>query len=78
MPKQSSPALAISLSGFDALPDSALMREPELKALLGVSHSTIWRLVNRGELPIVKITQRCTGWRVGDVRAYLARRSEAS
>lgn len=56
-------------SGFDTLPDSALIRLPVLCALLGVSPATVWRMKTlRG----VKITDRTTGWCVGDVRAFLA------
>lgn len=65
-----------TLPDFDALPDSAFIRQPELQALLGVSATTVWRLVNSGALPRVKLTERCTRWRVGDVRAYLNARSE--
>jgi predicted DNA-binding transcriptional regulator AlpA len=67
-----------SVETFDSLPDSAILRQPSLEALLGVSASTIWRLVNSGALPRVKLTARCTGWRVGDVRAYLNAQREAA
>lgn len=71
------PTLPVSLETFDALPDSAFIRQPTLEALLGVSASTVWRLVASGDLPRVKISSRTTAWRVGVVRAYLAARSQA-
>lgn len=78
MPAKTAPILPASLETFDELPDSALIRQPILEALLGVSASTVWRLVNSGALPRVKLTARCTGWRVGDVRAYLNAQREAA
>lgn len=60
------------LHDFDSLPDSALIRQPTVEAVLAVSSSTVWRLVRRGVLKPVKLSERVTGWRVGDVRAYLA------
>lgn len=62
-------------SDFDVLPDSALIRLPVLCAVLGVSPATVWRMKS---LPRVKITERTTGWCVGDVRAFLASRKAAA
>lgn len=78
MPNQTPPILPASLEFFDSLPDSAFIRQPTLEALLGVKSSTIWRLVASGDLPRVKLTARCTGWRVGDVRAYLEGKTKAA
>ena len=78
MPNKPPPHLLPSVETFDSLPDSAILRQPSLEALLGVSASTIWRLVNSGALPRVKLTARCTGWRVGDVRAYLQAQRNAA
>ena len=61
-----------SVSNFDALPDSAIIRQPAVEGVLSISSSTLWRLARRGVLRPVKLSARVTGWRVGTVRAYLA------
>jgi len=61
------------LQHFDHLSDSSLIRLPVLRAMLSVSSGTIWRMCRRGELKPVKVAERVTAWRVGDVRKYLAR-----
>lgn len=56
---------------FDSLPNSAIIRMSDMRIVLGgVSRVTVWRLRERGLCP-VKVTPGVTGWRVGDVRAYL-------
>ena len=72
MPREISESLPDSATNFDALPDSALIRQPTLELMLAVSPSTIWRLSRSGLLRPIKVTERTTAWRVGDVRAYLA------
>lgn len=65
---------------FDKLPDSAFVRESDLvtrprehdPALLPFSKSTLWRHVRAGTFPApVKLSERVTAWRVGDVRRWL-------
>lgn len=65
---------------FDELPDSAFVRESDLvnrpreqdPALLPFSKSTLWRHVRAGTFPApVKLSERVTAWRVGDVRQWL-------
>lgn len=60
----------------DLTPDSYL-RERELRLHIPLSHSTIWREVEAGRFPPpIKLTERATAWRWGDVLAWLeARRS---
>lgn len=70
---------------FDALPDSAYLREaqlvpsskrPGVPAVLPFSPPTLWRKVRAGTFPKpVKLSERVTAWRVGDVRAWLAAQS---
>lgn len=61
------------LINFDSLPNSAYIRLPVLKALYGVSSATIWRGVKTGAIPKPsKLSERCTAWNVGQVRAALA------
>jgi len=67
-----------ALVNFDAMPDSAYIRLPVLKALYGVSSATIWRGVKNLSIPKpVKLTERCTAWNVGMVRAALAAKAGA-
>lgn len=70
---ESTPAIPEALAQFDNLPDSAYIRLPVLKRLYGVSSATIWRGVKQGNIPKPnKLTERCTAWNVGLVRAALA------
>lgn len=69
-------------SNFDALPDSAFIREsqlvqspkrPDSPAPLPFSAPTLWRKVKAGTFPApVKLADRVTAWKVGDVRAWIA------
>jgi predicted DNA-binding transcriptional regulator AlpA len=72
----------IHQSVFDALPDSAMIREaqlvqspkrPETPAPLPFSAPTLWRKVKAGTFPSpIKLSERVTAWNVGSVRAWLA------
>jgi predicted DNA-binding transcriptional regulator AlpA len=73
-----SQSIPTALVNFDAMPDSAYIRLPVLKALYGVSNATIWRGVKNLTIPKpVKLTERCTAWNVGMVRAALAAKAGA-
>ena len=71
----------IHQSVFDALPDSAFIREsqlvqspkrPETPAPLPFSAPTLWRKVKAGTFPKpTKLSTRVTAWRVGDVREWI-------
>jgi predicted DNA-binding transcriptional regulator AlpA len=73
---------AIHQSVFDALPDSAYIREsqlvqspkrPETPAPLPFSAPTLWRKVKAGTFPKpCKLSERVTAWNVGTVRAWMA------
>lgn len=63
-----------SLSQFDLLPASAFVQVRTVARLVGVSHATVWRMVQRGQLPAPKkLSERATRWNVGELRAALAR-----
>lgn len=74
-------------SVFDALPDSAYIRESQLvqsatrptgTAPLPFSAPTLWRKVKAGTFPKpIKLSERVTAWNVGAVRGWLLAR-EAS
>lgn len=78
IPEVKAPA---SLSYFDALPDSAFIRESQLvqrpKRLatavpLPFSAPTLWRKVKAGTFPKpIKLSERVTCWQVGAVRAWM-------
>jgi len=75
------------ISVFDALPNSAYVREaqlvqspirPDSTAPLPFSAPTLWRMVNAGTFPKpIKLSERVTAWNVGAVRAWLLALEEA-
>ncbi len=70
---ESTQAVPEALAQFDNLPDSAYIRLNTVKQLYGVSSATIWRGVKHGNIPKPnKLSERCTAWNVGLVRAALA------
>lgn len=76
----------VSAANFDTLPDSAFIREsqlvqspkrPEAQAPLPFSAPTLWRKVKAGTFPKpIKLSDRVTAWKVGDVRAWIASHCE--
>ena len=76
---------SLSCSHFDALPDSALIRQsqlvqcpsrPDSTAPLPFSAPTLWRKVADGSFPKPqKLSKRVTAWRVKDIRDWLLTRS---
>lgn len=72
---------------FDALPNSAYVREAQLvqsptrpngTAPLPFSAPTLWRKVKAGTFPKpIKLSARVTAWNVGAVRAWLLAREAA-
>jgi predicted DNA-binding transcriptional regulator AlpA len=75
-------------SVFDALPDSAWLREAHLVrksnnlesaiAPLPFSAPTLWRMVKAGKFPKpTKLSEGVTAWQVGQVRAWMAARAMA-
>jgi prophage regulatory protein len=78
---------SINHSIFDALPDSAFIREsqlvqsprrPETPAPLPFSAPTLWRKVKAGTFPKpIKLSERVTAWNVGIVRAWMAAQAAA-
>jgi len=76
MPHRSGP-VPDALRHFDALPDSANVRQPVVEALYGCSGATVWRGVKRGTIPPPrKLSARVTAWNVGELRRAL--RGEAA
>jgi len=81
------PTATAVIPSFDTLPDSALIREsclvqspkrPDRPAPLPFSAPTLWRKVRAGTFPRpLKLSERITAWRVGEVRAWLNAQSLA-
>ena len=57
--------------------DGGLVRAREGAQVLRVSRATVWRYVQLGLLPGgIRLTARCTVWRVADLEAFVARQAE--
>lgn len=63
---------ASALEHFDELPTSAYVRLPVVRALFGVSASTVWRWSRDGDLPKPTKISGTTLWPVGALRERLA------
>lgn len=50
----------------------ALLTTPTTCAVTGLSSSTLYRLAAAGKLKPVKMGPRCTRWKAGDVRDFMA------
>lgn len=84
-PKAENPTVK-RFPSFDDLPDSALVRQaqlvpnrkkPGVPVLLSISAASLWRKVASGTFPKpIKLGERITAWRVGDVRAWIAAQQE--
>jgi predicted DNA-binding transcriptional regulator AlpA len=70
--KDASKSIPTALVNFDDLPNSQQVRLPVVKALLGVSSATVWRMVKAKRLKAHKLTERTTSFNVGELRALLA------
>lgn len=56
-----------------SLPPEAILRLPELITLVGLSRASIYSRASQGAFPSpIKLTAHASGWRLGDVRAWLA------
>lgn len=66
-----------ALEHFSKLPDSAQVRLPVIKGLLGISSATAWRMVKVGTLKTYKLTDRTTTFNVGEIRNFLATKAVA-
>lgn len=74
MSQKASNTIPDALRHFDALPDSAYVRQPVVEALWACSSASVWRGVARGSIPKPrKLSERVTGWNVGALRQAQAR-----
>lgn len=62
-----------SLRDISKLPPEAILRLPEVIALVGLSRSSIYNMIARDRFPAQqKITTYAAGWRLGAIRQWLA------
>lgn len=63
----------LTASTFDNLPASGFIRQAQLiPTVVPFSSATLWRKCKAGQFPKpVKLSERVTAWRVGDVRQFL-------
>lgn len=62
-----------ALANLDLMPDVAFIRLPIVAGAYGYSTATVWRNVRKGLMPKpVKLSERCTAWNVGLIKADLA------
>jgi hypothetical protein len=54
---------------------SPVLRPKTVCSELGISLSTLWRIIARGDLKTIKISPRCTGIRRTDLDTYLNQNS---
>ena len=59
------------LAHADSMPNSAMVRLPVVKGLLGISSATVYRMVKAGKLKTYKLTERTTTFNMGEIRELL-------
>jgi prophage regulatory protein len=59
---------------FDTLPNSAFVRQKQIVGTVyPKSNASLWRDVKSGSFPKpIKLSAKCSAWRVGDIREWLA------
>ena len=72
MSQQTTSIIPAALSQFSNYPNEAQLRLPTVKALLGISSASVWRLVAAKKLKTYKLTPRTTTFNCGEIREFLA------
>jgi prophage regulatory protein len=58
---------------------TAILRMPDVRAEVGLSKSTIYALIDRGEFPApIQLSTRAVGWERKAVELWLAKRADAT
>ncbi|QBJ79586.1 AlpA family transcriptional regulator [Aquitalea sp. USM4] len=61
------------LAPYGALPATGFVRLADLRQIIPLSDSSIWRRVKTGTFPKpLKLSERVTAWNVVDIRKFLA------
>lgn len=70
----------LTASTFDDLPATGFIRQAQLiPAVVPFSSATLWRKCKAGQFPKpVKLSERVTAWRVGEIRAFLDAQQEGA
>lgn len=65
-------AQARILAPYGALPATGFVRLADLRQIIPLSDSTIWRRVKAGTMPApFKLSERVTAWKAEDIRRWL-------
>lgn len=66
-----------NIAHFDRLPDSAMITAAAVGAVFDVGVSTVWRRAKlEPDFPQpVRLGNKCTRWKVGDLRAFIEARA---
>lgn len=58
---------------YSSLPPEAVLRLPDVLTLVGLSRASVYAKVAERRFPApIKLTQHASGWRIGDIRTWLA------
>lgn len=58
---------------FASLPPEAFVRLPQVMAMVGLKRASIYAKIAKGTFPAQhKLTAHASGWRLGEVREWLA------
>jgi len=58
---------------YSSLPAEAVLRLPDVLALVGLSRASVYAKVAEHRFPSpIKLTAHASGWRMGDILAWLA------
>jgi len=78
-PIKITPAQAGTLATYGALPATGYVRLSDLRTIIPLSDSTIWRRVRQGTFPApVKLSERVTAWRAESIRQWLDEQGQAA
>lgn len=59
-------------AAYGNLPATGFVRLADLRPIIPISDSTLWRRVRAGTFPApIKLSERVTAWRAEEVRAWL-------
>lgn len=77
--QQAGPQGRPDIQHLDELPESALVTVKTFAALIDAGVSTIWRRAKlEPDFPQpIRLGDRCTRWRMGDIRGWLTEQAEA-
>lgn len=67
------------LAPYGALPVTGFVRLADLRQIIPLSDSTIWRRVRQGTFPApVKLSERVTAWKAEAIRQWLDEQGQAA